>query len=50
MFDNGKGHMIRTTDIFRSCGYAGEGFGGGSKFEPPLEEDEQVKQDLEGRE
>ena len=24
MFDNGKGRMIRTTDIFSSCGYAGE--------------------------
>jgi len=31
MFDNGKGHDIRTTDIFCSCGYAGE-FGGGSKM------------------
>ena len=30
MFDNGKGRMIRTTDIFSSCGYAGE-FGGGTK-------------------
>ena len=26
----------------------GGAFGGGSKFEPPLEDDEQVKQDLEG--
>ena len=24
MFDNGKGRMIRTTDIFSSCGYGGE--------------------------
>ena len=24
MFDNGKGHMTRTTDIFSSCGYAGK--------------------------
>ena len=31
MFDNRKGHMIRTTDIFCSCGYAGA-FGGGSKM------------------
>jgi len=30
MFDNGKGHMIRTSDIFSSCWYVGE-FGGGSK-------------------
>jgi len=31
MFDNGKGRMIRKTDIFvSSCGYAGE-FGGGLK-------------------
>ena len=40
MFDNGKGRMIRTTDIFfSSCGYAGE-FG--------WVEDEQVNQDFEG--
>jgi len=30
MFDNGKGRMIRTTDFFSSCGYAGE-LDGGSK-------------------
>ena len=30
MFDNRKGRMIHRTDIFSSCGYAGE-FGGGSK-------------------
>ena len=27
MFDNGKGRMIRTTDIYSSCWYVGE-FGG----------------------
>jgi len=31
MFDNGKARMIRTTDIFSSCGYVGE-FVGGSKM------------------
>ena len=30
MFDNGERRLIQRTDIFSSCGYAGE-FGWGSK-------------------